>query len=111
MAQTGTGGKPPAAGTDPAAIKKAASQFEAIIIRQLLAPSIEPIMSGGLGGDSAGAGVYGYMLTDTLAENLAKGGGMGLAQMLEKQLSPRPSATDIIRSSNDLKSSTKPSSP
>jgi len=36
------------AGNDPATIKKAASQFEAIILRQLLAPAIDPIMSGGM---------------------------------------------------------------
>jgi Rod binding domain-containing protein len=97
---------------DPEAVKKAASQFEAIILRQLLAPAIEPIMSGGLGGDSSsGNGVYGYMLTDTLADNLAKGGGMGLAKMLEKQLTPPPSSTDIIRSSSDLKHSTNIPSP
>lgn len=72
----------------PADIKKAAAQFEAIIMRQLLAPSIEPIMAGGLGGaGSAGGSMYGYLLTDTLADNLAQGGGLGLARMLEKQFS------------------------
>lgn len=72
-------------------VKKAASQFEAIILRQLLAPSIEPMMSGGLGGSGGGAGggVYGYMLTDVLAGSLGSAGGLGLGAMLEKQLSPR----------------------
>jgi peptidoglycan hydrolase FlgJ len=95
-----------------AEIKKAASQFEAIIMRQLLSPAIEPLMSGGLGGssDSGGGGVYGYMMTDVLAENLSKGGGMGLAEMLEKQLSPR-SAKGEITSSAALKHSTLPSTP
>jgi flagellar protein FlgJ len=82
-------------GRDPAAIKKAASQFEAIILRQLLAPSIEPMMAGSLGGgQSSGGSVYGYMLTDTLANSLAQGGGLGLAHMLEKQLTPRGVAAD-----------------
>ena len=81
---------------DPAAIKKAASQFEAIILRQLLAPSIEPMMSGGLGGSqgSGGGGMYGYMLTDTLANSLSQGGGLGLARMLEKQLTPHSATAD-----------------
>jgi flagellar protein FlgJ len=112
--KTTTGGKNPASATrinDPAAVKKAASQFEAIILRQLLAPTIEPIMSGGLGGASSGNGVYGYMLTDSLADNLAKGGGLGLAQMMEKQLTPHPLSTDIIRNSNDLKHPTNLPSP
>jgi len=84
------------AGRDPAAIKKAASQFEAIILRQLLAPSIEPMMSGGLGGaQGSGGGMYGYMLTDTLANSLSQGGGLGLARMLEKQLTPHSATADI----------------
>ena len=89
------------AATDPAAIKKAASQFEAIILRQLLAPAIDPIMSGGLGGKDAaggGGGVYGFMLTDTLATSLSKGGGLGLASMLEKQFMPRTASTTLTTS-------------
>ena len=66
-------------------VKKAASQFEAIILRQLLKPSIEPMMGGG--GSDAGGGVYGYMLTDTLANSLSSAGGLGLGHMLEKQFS------------------------
>jgi flagellar protein FlgJ len=102
-------------GRDPAAIKKAASQFEAIILRQLLAPSIEPIMSGGSGeSQDSAAGVYGYMLTDTLATSLAQGGGLGLARMLEKQLAPRGLATEpgrdgpVVASSAQLHTLNKP---
>ncbi len=76
--------------TPPAEIKRAASQFEAIILRQLLTPTIEPLMNGGIGGTgSSGGGVYGYMLTDVLADSLSKGGGLGLTQMLSRQLTPR----------------------
>jgi flagellar protein FlgJ len=79
----------------PADVKKAASQFEAIILRQLLEPSLEPLMSGGLGGESAGGGgMYSYLLTDTLASNLAQGGGLGWARLLEKQLSPASAGAD-----------------
>jgi flagellar protein FlgJ len=89
--------KSTSSGRDPAAIKKAASQFEAIILRQLLSPSMESIMSGGLGGskESGGGGMYGYMLTDTLANSLSQGGGLGLARMLEKQLTPHSATADI----------------
>ncbi len=80
---------------DPAAIKKAASQFEAIILRQLLAPSIEPMMNGSLGGaKSSGGSMYGYMLTDALSTNIAQGGGLGLARVLERQFNPRTAASD-----------------
>ena len=89
-------------GRDPAAIKKAAESFEAIILRQLLAPTIEPMMSGGMGGKpgpgAGGGSVYGFMLTDTLANSLSKGGGLGLARMLEKQLTPHAAPADITDS-------------
>jgi flagellar protein FlgJ len=86
-------------GRDPAAIKKAAQSFEAIILRQLLSPTIEPIMSGGMGGKpgpgAGGGSVYGFMLTDALANSMSKGGGFGLARMLEKQLTPHAAPADI----------------
>jgi flagellar protein FlgJ len=78
----------------PDDVKKAAGQFEAIILRQLLSPSIEPMMNGGLGGSGGaggGGGVYGYLLTDVLCGKLGASGGLGLGRMLEKQLAS-PSA-------------------
>ena len=93
----------------PADIKKAAAQFEAIIMRQLLAPSIEPIMSGGMGGSggvSSGGGVYGHMLTEVLADNLAQGGGLGLGRLLEKQLGGKSAASAPLSSNALLKPST-----
>jgi Rod binding domain-containing protein len=66
-------------------------QFEAILLRQFLQDSIGSMM----GGDkSSGGGVYGYMLTDTLADKLAEGRGMGLAPMIAKQLTPRGAPAD-----------------
>ncbi|MFA5262808.1 MAG: hypothetical protein WC378_03215 [Opitutaceae bacterium] len=97
------------AGSNPAAestvnvqLKKqagaAAKQFEAIILRQLLSPAIEPMMSGGaLGGKETGGGggggVYGYLVTDVLANSLSQGGGLGLSKILEKQLTPKGAVT------------------
>lgn len=79
----------------PAALRKAApevqraevaAQFEAILVRQLLAPT----MTSMLGSDNgASAAVYGDMLTDTLAQQLTRGSGLGLGQLLQQQLSPR----------------------
>lgn len=77
-------------------IKKAAGQFEAIILRQLLGPSIEPMMNGGAGGSAGaggGGGVYSYLLTDVLCGKLGAAGGLGLGRMLEKQLAPPSAAT------------------
>lgn len=91
-----------ATGTKQAAdAKKAASQFEAIILRQLLKPSIEPMMSGGLGGSGgAGGGIYAYMLTDTLANSLSAGGGLGLSSLLEKQFTQAPASAGAAKPSS-----------
>lgn len=91
-------GKPSAAD-----VQKAAKQFEAIIVRQLLSPAIEPMMSGGsLGavktggaGGGQGGGVYGYLLTDTLAGSISQGGGLGLASVISRQLSATVSASSL----------------
>jgi Rod binding domain-containing protein len=59
-----------------------AQQFEAILLRQLLAPALQTM-------PGAGNGIYSYMLTDAFAQKLSAGGGMGLAAMLERQFTPR----------------------
>ena len=67
--------------------KKVAGQFEAILLRQFLQDSVGNMMGGKEGGPSGN--VYGYLLTDVLASKLAEGGGLGLAKILQKQLTPR----------------------
>jgi flagellar protein FlgJ len=83
---------------DPAEQRAAvAGQFEAILLRQFLQNSIGSMLgSSGGGGPGAGGGgsVYGYMLTDTLADKLSQGRGMGLASMIAKQLTPRGAIAD-----------------
>ncbi len=81
-----------AATPTPAEIKKAAAQFEAILVRQLLSPSLQSIMKNNLGGEgssSGGADTYSYMLTDCMADSVTQGGGLGLARILEKQFTPK----------------------
>jgi flagellar protein FlgJ len=92
----------PKAGTTPAdrkrhEVAKVAGQFEAIILRQMLAPAIEPLMKSGMGqggSTSGGGGVYGFMLTDVLANSLSQGGGLGLSKMLQHQLTPRGASVE-----------------
>ena len=68
--------------------KAVSSQFEAILLRQFLQDSVGSMMGGG-SDKGGGGGVYSYMLTDTLADKLSQGRGMGIAPMLAKQLTPR----------------------
>ncbi|HVU25904.1 MAG TPA: rod-binding protein [Opitutus sp.] len=62
-------------------------QFEAILVRQLLQEGVGKSL---MGGDGAQSNVYGYMMTDMLADQLTHGSGFGLGQMLARQLAPHP---------------------
>lgn len=67
--------------------KEVAAQFEAILVRQLLKPTMVSML-----GDEGGAasGVYGDIMTESFAQQLTRGGGFGLGRMLERQLTPTP---------------------
>lgn len=71
-------------------IRAAAGQFEAIIMRQLLTDSVGKIM-----GDGPAGNMYGFMLTDVIANKLSEGGGLGISGMLTQQLTPRASVADL----------------
>ncbi len=74
--------------SDPATQRAAvAQQFEAILVRQLLGKTMTSML-GSAKGDVSGS-VYGDMLTDTLAQKLTAGQGLGLGKMIELQLTPR----------------------
>jgi Rod binding domain-containing protein len=62
------------------------AQFEAILVRQLLGPTLTRMFGTGEG---VAANVYGDMLTETLATQLSSGQGLGLGRMIEQQLAPR----------------------
>jgi Rod binding domain-containing protein len=66
---------------DPAKIEQAAEQFEGILLRQILSDSMKPLLETG-----PGAQVYGYFLTDSLADSISKAGGLGLGHVLQTQL-------------------------
>jgi len=65
-----------------------ASQFEAVLVRQLLGKTMTSMLGSGSGDSTAGS-VYGDMITDTLAQQLTAGRGLGLGRMIEQQLTPR----------------------
>jgi Rod binding domain-containing protein len=64
---------------------EAARNFEAILLRQFLSESMKPLLQGGPGGQ-----VYGYLITESLADSMAKAGGLGLSSILQTQFSPHP---------------------
>ena len=71
----------------PAAQRAAvASQFEAVLIRQLLGPTVTSMLSSGE--KSAAGNVYGDLLADSLSQQLSAGRGLGLGRFIEQQLTP-----------------------
>jgi peptidoglycan hydrolase FlgJ len=65
---------------DPEKVAEVSRQFEAILMRQFLSESV-PMLRGGKSGQ-----VYGYLLTDSLADAMTKAGGLGLSNILQAQL-------------------------
>lgn len=67
------------AGADKSA--EVSRQFEAILMRQFIDESMKSLTEGGSGGQ-----VYGYFITNSLADAMTKGGGFGLSHILQAQL-------------------------
>jgi flagellar protein FlgJ len=70
---------------DPKLVK-AAQEFEAVFIRQLLKPLEKAGQLGKAGPVSSGSDVYGSMMVGAVADSAASGGGIGLAEMVLKAL-------------------------
>jgi Rod binding domain-containing protein len=62
-----------------------ASQFEAVLVRQMLGKTITKMLGKE---DGAATSVYGDLLTDTFAQQLTAGQGLGIGRMIERQLTP-----------------------
>lgn len=100
----------------PAAQRTAvAAQFEAVLVRQLLGPTISSMLKSGEG--SVSGNVYGDMLADSLSQQLSAGRGLGLGRYIEQQLTPRgeqtnPSAGDPgLSARSDVRSNSNSTNP
>jgi Rod binding domain-containing protein len=70
---------------DPAKIKKAAADFEALLISNLLRSARQ---SGSLGGDEQSAGALMDLAEQQFSQLLAANGGLGLARLVVQGLAP-----------------------
>lgn len=68
------------------ALKKAAEEFEAMMLSQLLAPMFNVLDADGLGGGGSGERMFRPMLVDNYAKGLAATGGIGIAQSVLAEL-------------------------
>jgi Rod binding domain-containing protein len=62
-------------------------QFESLLVKQFLNDALKPMFKGVFNEDSEGHRFYRHFLTDSLSENIVKGGGFGISSILQQQLS------------------------
>lgn len=70
-------------------LKKAVTEFESLFIYQMLKIMREAIPSSGFLGNSREEKIYQSMLDQEVARNMASKGGIGLTEILLKQLTQR----------------------
>jgi peptidoglycan hydrolase FlgJ len=80
--------------------RRAAEEFEAVFLAQMLAPMFEGLETDGLGGGGMGEEIFRPMLVERYAAALSQSGGVGLADSIVRELmrlqatAPMPEAAD-----------------
>jgi peptidoglycan hydrolase FlgJ len=74
---------------DLEALRRVATQFESLLLSQLTASMNPSEDEGGLFANSPGMGLSRQMFSEQLAQTMAQSGGIGLADMIMKQLTER----------------------
>jgi len=67
-------------------IKKAAAEFESMVLSQLLAPMFESLDSDGMFGGGSAERMFRPMLVDEYAKGMSRGGGVGLADAVGREM-------------------------
>jgi len=69
-----------------AELRRAAEEFEAIFLAQMMAPMFEGLETDGLGGGGMGEEIFRPMLIERYAEALSHAGGVGIADSIVREL-------------------------
>lgn len=72
--------------TEKEKLADACRQFEAVLLRQILAQARQPVFNSSLTPSSAVSGIYQDMVTSQLADSVSRSGEFGLARSLLRQL-------------------------
>jgi peptidoglycan hydrolase FlgJ len=70
----------------PDEIRRAAEEFEAVFLAEMLAPMFDGIDSDGLGGGGMGEQMFRPMLVERYAESITRAGGVGIADSIMREL-------------------------
>jgi Rod binding domain-containing protein len=90
-ATTGTSSQSEASSLLNKQLTKRATEFEAMMLEQLIAPVQKSFTSIGGDGEDAGKDTISGLGTQFLAQGMAEQGGIGLAKMVMKSLSAKDS--------------------
>lgn len=82
-----TAPRPPRQPQDvPAEMRRAAKEFEAVFLSEMLAPMFESLGTDGLGGGGMGEQMFRPMLVERYAEAIAQAGGVGIADAVVREM-------------------------
>ncbi|MDT8903772.1 rod-binding protein [Anaeroselena agilis] len=79
---------------EDAKLKAACTEMEAVFLNLLLKEMRKAVPKGGLVGNSSQEDIMRSLLDSELTKNMAQSGGVGLADMLYRQLSPKDAVID-----------------
>jgi peptidoglycan hydrolase FlgJ len=81
--------KAPVASATKAATQKVAQQFEGVLISQMLNSMFEGVKTDGMFGGGEGEDMFRSMMVDEYGKQMAKNGGLGLADHVTRELLKR----------------------
>ena len=78
-----TAPEPPRAPDD---VRRAAEEFEAVFLAEMLGPMFDGLNTDGLGGGGMGEQIFRPMLVERYAESITRAGGVGIADSIVREL-------------------------
>ncbi len=67
-------------------VAEAGRQFEAVLLRQILTEATKTVFKSTMNPESSSSGIYQDMITNNLADQMSRAGGIGLSRALNQQL-------------------------
>jgi len=68
-------------------IAAVSQQFESVLVKQFLKEALKPMFKGVFNEDGGAHRMYRHFFTDAISESIASGGGFGVSNILQQQLS------------------------
>ena len=67
-------------------VRRAAEEFEALFLSQMLAPMFESLQTEGPFGGGAGEGIYRTLMVQEYGRAIAASGGVGIAEAVQREI-------------------------